>query len=677
MECPQCQFDNPAGTYSCAKCNTPISDLIGTVTDELPQGWSEPLPVENQEMFARSQQTLQLGVVLSGRYEILQLLGQGGMGAVYKAKDYELDRAVALKVIQPELAKHPGILRRFKQELILARQVTHKNVIRIFDLGEAEGMKFITMEYVEGQDLKALLDQRHKFAPDEAITVIEQVCYALDAAHSEGVVHRDLKPQNIMVDKQGKVSVMDFGIARSVEASGLTQTGALIGTPGYMSPEQAKGEKLDARSDLFSLGIIFYELLTGQVPFQAQTTVASLLKRITDRAVPPVELDHSLPQYLSDVVAKCLEVDPQHRYQGALEIIQDLEAARAKSFGKRVMNVLTSGWKTAPKKWVVAAGLAVLILAIAGFISLKKISLIPSAKQATSVEQMSLAILPFRNASDDRSLDWLGPSLSEMLRSEVGQSPSLRSVPSDRVHQVLQDLRISNESTLDPASLRRVAEFSSAQTAMWGQYVKLGGEIRIDATLQDMKRQHVTRLNAVASSESDILIAVAQLARSTQQKLAASPSLATAEQAKSIKPTSQSIHALGNYNEGLEFTRQGNYLEALKKFQAAVQDDPQFALAYSKLAQTHAKLGYGREAEQNSRKAVDLSENLLPQEKYLILATDAQIVNDPQKATDSYENLTKIIPDDPQIRFGLGGLYESKGSFDLAHEQYAQVLAQD
>jgi eukaryotic-like serine/threonine-protein kinase len=678
MECPQCQFNNPPGANSCLNCNSPVPALIGTMTHEAMEGWSAPLAMESAEMSGRSLQTLQPGIMLSGRYEILQLLGQGGMGAVYKAKDHELDRSVALKVIQPDLAGQAGILRRFKQELILARQVTHKNVIRIFDLGEAEGMKFITMEHVDGQDLKAMLDQRCKFAPDEAITIIEQVCHALDAAHSAGVVHRDLKPQNIMVDKQGKVSVMDFGVARSVEVSGLSQTGALIGTPGYMSPEQAKGEKLDGRSDLFSLGIIFYELLTGQVPFQAQTTVASLLKRITERAVPPIELDQSLPQYLSDVVAKCLEVDPQHRYQSALEIVQDLEAARAKSSRKKVMNLFPSGlrWAPAPRKWVVG-GLAVLMLAIAGFISVQKIFFSPSAKQATSVEQISLAILPFTNASHDRSLDWLGPSLSEMLRTEVGQSSSLRSVSLYRLHQILQDLRISADSNFDPATVRRIAEFSSAETVMWGQYLKLGSEIRIDATLQDLKRQRTITLKAVASNENDILAAIAQLAHSIQQNLAVSPGQGKAEQAKSIKPSSQSIQALRNYTEGLEFARQGNDLEALKKFQASVQDDPQFALAYSKLAQTHAKLGYSSEAEQNSRRAVDLSDNLLPQEKYLILATDAQIANDQQKAIDSYENLIKIIPDDPQIHFDLGGLREAMGSFDLAREQYAKVLAQD
>jgi tetratricopeptide (TPR) repeat protein len=481
-----------------------------------------------------------------------------------------------------------------------------------------------------------------------------------------------------MVDKQGKVSVMDFGIARSVEASGLTQTGAMIGTPAYMSPEQAKGEKLDARSDLFALGIIFYELLTGRVPFQAQTTVAALVKRITERAVPVDELEHSVPQHLSEVVARCLEIDPQQRYQNAQEILKDLETAPGKRRRRKVVGLLPGSLRRIPVAWKwVASGIAVLLMAIAGFLFLGKKVFSPSAKQETSTQQISVAILPFRNASLDPSLNWLGPSLSEMLRTEVGQSSSLRSVSLYRLHQILQDLRISSDSNLDPATLRRIAEFSSAETVVWGQYLKVGSEIRIDVTLQDMKRQRTMTLKAVAANENDILTAIAQLARSTQQNLAVSPGMVKVEPAKSIKPSSQSIQALRNYTEGLELTRQGNYLEALKKFQASIQDDPQFALAYSKLAQTHAKLGYSSEAEQNSRKAVDLSGNISPQEKYLILATDAQIVNDPQKAVDSYENLIKIIPGDPQIHFDLGGLHESRGSFDLAHEQYNKVLARD
>jgi eukaryotic-like serine/threonine-protein kinase len=189
-----------------------------------------------------------------GRYEILQLLGEGGMGAVYKATDHELNRFVALKVIRPELASNPSILARFKQELLLAHQVTHRNVIRIYDLGEAEGVKFITMEFIEGKDLRTLIREKQKFSPEEAVDVIQQVCLALDAAHSVGVIHRDLKPQNIMEDSTGRILVMDFGLARTLEGDGMTQSGAMVGTMEYMSPEQALTQELDQRSDIFALG---------------------------------------------------------------------------------------------------------------------------------------------------------------------------------------------------------------------------------------------------------------------------------------------------------------------------------------------------------------------------------------------------------------------------------------
>src|SRR5260370_3292429 len=209
---------------------------------------------------------LTAGAVLGGRYEIIKTLGQGGMGAVYKARDREVDRVVALKVIRPELANQPEILARFKQELILSRQVTHKNVVRIFDLGEAESVKFITMEFVEGRDLLSILRDSTPLSLEQKVKIVGQVCRALEAAHAEGVVHRDLKPQNIMGENTGRVDVMDFGIAHSMEGAGVTSTGMLVGTPAYVSPEQAKGEKVDPRSDIYTLGIVFYDLLTGKVP---------------------------------------------------------------------------------------------------------------------------------------------------------------------------------------------------------------------------------------------------------------------------------------------------------------------------------------------------------------------------------------------------------------------------
>src|SRR5256886_10362183 len=204
--------------------------------------------VPNAPQSSASASGLEPGVVLGGRYEILEALGEGGMGSVYKARDRELDRLVALKVIRPDLARNPAIIQRFKQELILARQITQRNVVRIFDLGEAAGIKFITMEYVEGQDLHSLLQAHKKFAPKDAVEIILQVCHALEAAHGEGIIHRDLKPQNIMQHKQGRIVVMDFGLARTVEAAGETPTGALVRTMDYISAAPAPRQKSDQRS---------------------------------------------------------------------------------------------------------------------------------------------------------------------------------------------------------------------------------------------------------------------------------------------------------------------------------------------------------------------------------------------------------------------------------------------
>ncbi len=237
IECPGCHHSNPPGASRCASCGLLLGPSDATVTHlTMNAGWSKATRAESPVVSPGL--SLEAGTIIAGRYEILKLLGEGGMGAVYKATDQELDRMVALKVIRPELAGQSSVLARFKQELILARTVTHRNVIRIFDLGVADGCRFITMEFVEGRDLSSVLDER-KLSPEEAVKILLQVCSALEAAHAEGVVHRDLKPQNVMIEANGRVVVMDFGLARSMEASGLTQAGAIMGTPAYMSPEQA------------------------------------------------------------------------------------------------------------------------------------------------------------------------------------------------------------------------------------------------------------------------------------------------------------------------------------------------------------------------------------------------------------------------------------------------------
>jgi tetratricopeptide (TPR) repeat protein len=638
-----------------------------------------PTPVPGKPrlsaMFPRKDQ-FQPGDVLGARFEILKVLGEGGMGTVYKATDREVDHIVALKLIRPELAVHPAILARFKQELLTARRVTHRNVIRIHDLSEVDGVKFITMEFVEGCDLRKLLIERGKLAPEEAVEIVRQVCLALDAAHGAGVIHRDLKPQNVMQDNQGRILVMDFGLARSLQSDGMTQTGALLGTIEYMSPEQGMGKQLDGRSDLFAVGLIFYELLTCKLPFKADTAMASLLKRNQERAVPAAELDATIPKGLSDIVSKCLERDLNLRYQSAQEILADLDAWQGKRpVSASVTMAAARPPRTLAWKWVSAGALAAAV-AIGGWTLTGKLTSKIGGKAAKGPD-VSLMVLPFRNSSTDLSIDWLGPSLAEMLRTDVGQSTSLRMVSSDRVHQVLKDLRVPENAIFDQDTVKRLAEFSSADTVVWGQYVKVGDEVRIDATLRDLKHQHTIPLKAEAANEKALLPAIAQLAQSIQQNLSLSTDVLEDLRAKSFHPSSSSLQALRSYNEGMELVRQGNHLEAAKRFEAAIRTDPEFALAYSKLGLTYSNLRNDDKAEQYSRKAEELSDKLPPQERYLIQANYAQVSNDNRKAIESYENLEKASPDDMDVRFLLAGLYESTGAYDKARAELAKVLATD
>ena len=328
---------------------------------------------------------LEPGMLLAHRYQIVQMLGQGGMGAVYKATDVELNRTVALKVIRPDLARDKAIVDRFKQELLLAHQVTHHNVIRIYDIGEADGIKFITMEFVEGDNLLSLLHEKKTFSPSEAVEIMQQVCRALEAAHRVGVIHRDLKPQNIMRDKMGRIVVMDFGLARTLEGDGMTQSGALVGTMEYMSPEQALGKHLDQRSDIFALGLIFYEMLTGQMPFKADSTIASLIRRTQERVAPVSDHDNSIPRSVSDIVSKCLEREIDLRYKTAAELLADLNSWQGNRAGATLgFEPKIGPWgRTLP--WPsITAGVIVIVLAIGGYRFRDKLFQPPPAQSRAS-----------------------------------------------------------------------------------------------------------------------------------------------------------------------------------------------------------------------------------------------------------------------------------------------------
>ncbi|MHB8542158.1 MAG: serine/threonine-protein kinase, partial [Candidatus Acidiferrales bacterium] len=306
---------------------------------------------------------LEPGDELGERYRIEGLLGQGGMGRVYKAYDKELDRTIALKVLQPELTTDPNAMQRFKQELLLASRISHKNILRIHDLGEADGVKFISMAYVEGKDLHHLLREEGKLPTARAQKIAEQLCEALDAAHSEGVVHRDLKPQNILMGKNDHVYVSDFGLAKSLEASaaGMTRTGQYLGTPKYMAPEQVEAKPVDNRTDLYALGLILYEMVTGEEAFKGDSTLQIMYRRVKEKPPNPKQVNPELPDNLTRVILRCLERDPARRYPNAKEILADLHSGRATSAGRSVQIALPELGK---RWWYAGAGVAAILIAL-------------------------------------------------------------------------------------------------------------------------------------------------------------------------------------------------------------------------------------------------------------------------------------------------------------------------
>jgi serine/threonine protein kinase len=312
MKCPQCHSENPPDSRFCRKCATPLLS-------------EEELALSQTKTLLHPPHSLERGSTVSNRYEVIEELGKGGMGRVYKVFDKKIKEVVALKLIKPEISTDEKTIERFNNELRLARKISHRNVCRMYDLGEEGNSHFITMEYVPGEDLKRFIKRSGQLTVGKSVSLARQVCEGLAEAHHLGVIHRDLKPQNIMIDTEGNARIMDFGIARFLESEGLTTQGVMIGTPEYMSPEQAEMEDVDQRTDIYSLGVILFEMLTGSVPFKGKTLLSIAMKHKTEAPPDPQKLNTQIPEDLSRLIHKCLEKDRQKRYQNVEELLSDLQ----------------------------------------------------------------------------------------------------------------------------------------------------------------------------------------------------------------------------------------------------------------------------------------------------------------------------------------------------------------
>jgi tRNA A-37 threonylcarbamoyl transferase component Bud32/tetratricopeptide (TPR) repeat protein/TolB-like protein len=426
---------------------------------------------------------LTTGSTFASRYQVIEELGHGGMGRVYKVQDTDIKEKIALKLLRPEITLDKEAIERFSNELKLARKISHRNVCRMFDLGRAEGTTFITMEFVPGEDLKSFLHRSKQLSIGTAISIARQVCEGLEEAHRLGVVHRDLKPGNIMIDKDGDAKIMDFGIARSLSGKGITGAGVLIGTPEYMSPEQVEGKDIDQRSDVYSLGVILYEMVTGRRPFDGETALSIAHKQKYETPEDPRTLNAQVPAGLAEIILRCLAKERDKRFQNAAEL--GAELGRIEDGLPTTDRVIAARKTTTSREITVKFRLNKLFVPVAGLLVVGIVTgFVLLRRRGPELDPNRVAVAVFMNQTGDPRLDSLGQESAQWITEGLTKA-NLFSVAPLPTPEALR----SRTSIKDP--LRRLAVETGAGKVVSGSYHLQGDTIRFYADIRDMKTGNI------------------------------------------------------------------------------------------------------------------------------------------------------------------------------------------
>ncbi len=658
IKCPKCQSNNPDTQKFCGECATPLPS-----PKEIPVTKTLETPTEK----------LTTGSTFAGRYQIIEELGKGGMGEVYKVLDKEVKAKIALKLIKPEIAADKKTIERFRNELKTARDISHRNICRMYDLNKEEGSYYITMEYVEGQDLKSLVRQTGQLAIPTIISIAKQVCDGLSEAHKLGTVHRDLKPSNIMIDKEGNARIMDFGIARSLGAKGITGAGIMIGTPEYMSPEQVEAKEVDQRSDIYSLGIILYKMTTGRLPFKADTPFAVGVKQKSEEPENPKDINPQIPEDLSRVILRCLKKDKDARYQSAGEVRSELIRIEKgmpttdKVIPERIPSTSKEITVTFRKRWLLIPILfVVLVAAVLAFLFLKK-----GKPVAPSLRQNMLVVLPFENLGlpeDEYFADGMTGEITSRLAAlhELGVISRSSAIRYKKTEKTIKE--IGEELGVD---------FVLEGTVRWDRSPEGRGRVRVTPQLIRVSDDTNLWSDRYDREIEDIFAVQSDIAEQVISQLDITL-LEPERRTLKAKPT-DNLEAYQAYLRGIYYQMKPDMTEeslrlAIQMFERAIELDPDFALAFVGLSNALSHLSHSRYdlTEENISKAKAAADRVLELQPELPEGHMALGIyyyychKDYDRALNELAIAEKGLPNNSRITEYIGYIKRRQGNFEEA-----------